>query len=324
MRTDRLGDLVLSLKAISMFRKSFPETEVHVIVGKENAGVFWSKELADKVIEYNGLWKTLKEVRKEKYDMAVNLSPLKELKSSVLLLFSNAEKKTAVNVGLNRIFADNKAGIREDMFEEERAEEIAVAAGCSKTEVNINISASEKAKINIENFFKEKGIGKKDFIVVIQPGAKEENKRWRIENYMKLAEILSKEEKAKVFVVGSKQEEYLEKYFEGMENVYSLIGRTSIEELFGFVEKADLVVCNSTATSHIAYVLKKPVIVLMGPSSTSRWSNEKYEVVQKKEIHCVPCERRDCLNPNKYECMKAIEWEEVAEKAKNILGGKNG
>ncbi|MCC6783878.1 MAG: lipopolysaccharide heptosyltransferase II [Planctomycetes bacterium] len=86
-------------------------------------------------------------------------------------------------------------------------------------------------------------------------------------------------------------------------------------------QRASLMVTADTGPRHVAVAFDVPVVCLMGPTD-SRYTDyalERQTVIQRRELPCVPCQRKVCPLGH-HECMKSIGVDEVAQAAEQWLG----
>ena len=86
VRFSSLGDVVLSTPVPRLLKGKYPDSEIHFITKKEYCSVYYNNKSVDKVIEFNNnLYKTILNLRREKYDLVIDLH--NNLRSNFLKLF---------------------------------------------------------------------------------------------------------------------------------------------------------------------------------------------------------------------------------------------
>ena len=147
-------------------------------------------------------------------------------------------------------------------------------------------------------------------------------RRWPIENYVKLAELLNKNKITPV-LIGSEGDKWAEEYFNDTKHI-SIIGKTSLTDLLHIYNKAKLLITHDTGTMHLAKLSGINVITLFGPTNPSKLAdknNDKHTTIWGGTgLYCAPCfdgkHFADCKNNL---CMKNIVPEFVLEKALEII-----
>jgi len=146
--------------------------------------------------------------------------------------------------------------------------------------------------------------------IVFHPGADWKFRRWPIENFIGLANLLN--DKFKIFILGGKEDIQRNGIFNNMLNTENLTGKTTIAETVSVISKAILFLGNDSGLSHLASYLRVPVFTLMGPNTPMR-SGPKWQNGGKifyYQFNCSPCEQQKCQYPDN-SCMQQIKMDEV-------------
>lgn len=116
----------------------------------------------------------------------------------------------------------------------------------------------------VDGLFEEYHITPDDFVVCMQLGASEANKRWPAEYFAQLGKKLHEKYNARIFLVGVQSEAELglrfQKEVPGL--AIPLFGKTTIPQLAALLKKCNLLVTNDTGTMHIAAAVKCPVMLV--------------------------------------------------------------
>ena len=111
---------------------------------------------------------------------------------------------------------------------------------------------------------REAGIDSPSFLVAMQLGASQDNKRWPVSHFAALARALKQRYNATIVLVGVKEEQRFGDEFESMAPGLAtrLFGKTSIPQLAAILEQARVLVTNDTGTMHVAAAMKCPVVLV--------------------------------------------------------------
>lgn len=94
----------------------------------------------------------------------------------------------------------------------------------------------------------------------------------------------------------------------------------SLGGLKALCARAGLMVTSDTGPRHVALAFDVPIVCLMGPTD-SRYTDYALEgqtVIQRKDLACVPCQRKVCPLGH-HECMKGIPVDRVIAAAEELL-----
>lgn len=134
-----------------------------------------------------------------------------------------------------------------------------------------------------------------ELVIGIQAGSSLEGRRWSVEAFSTLADLICSRLNARVVLLGvASESEIAAKIVAGMEykeKVLDLTGKTSISQLIGVLKRCSYLVTNDTGTMHIAAALKIPIIGLFfahaHPHETGPFGEG--HIVFQARIHCAPC-----------------------------------
>jgi lipopolysaccharide heptosyltransferase I len=163
-------------------------------------------------------------------------------------------------------------------------------------------------------------IGPESHWLVLQPGARWENKRWPVEHFTALADRLVRSSSSiKVAVLGGKEDASLGAAIAAVnpKRCLDLTGELNLQEMIEFIRLSRGMVTNDTGPMHVAAALGKPVVPLFGPTDPARTGPYRQIVraLQNKSVPCVPCMIPRCTNPKPIECLRSITPETVFEAA---------
>jgi lipopolysaccharide heptosyltransferase II len=160
-------------------------------------------------------------------------------------------------------------------------------------------------------------------LILLQPGARWENKRWPAEYFLQLVSLLAERFPATHFaILGSGEDKPLGEIISraAPERILNLCGAASLPEMIEWVRLGDLMVTNDTGPMHAAAALGKPIVALFGPTEPRRTGPYgQLENVLRIELPCSPCLSSDCTYAKPNECLNAISPLTVFERVQKQL-----
>ncbi len=160
-------------------------------------------------------------------------------------------------------------------------------------------------------------------LILLQPGARWENKRWPAAHFAELVSRLEKKFPAVHFaILGSTDDAPLGEKISAAapEKVLNLCGATSLPEMIEWVRRCDLLVTNDTGPMHVAAALGKPLIALFGPTEPRRTGPYgQLQNVLRLDLPCSPCMKPDCVFEKTDECLRALSPAVVLERIGKII-----
>ncbi len=151
-----------------------------------------------------------------------------------------------------------------------------------------------------------------DQYIVLAPSAAWELKRWPLEYWKKLIDLLPNK---KFLVLGGPTDNFCSE-LEQVDPIrcLSLAGRLSLKESAQVVSKAELVISGDTGIIHIADLLGVKGILLIGPSAFGFTTGDHIKILERP-LWCRPCTkdgRGKCHNPQFKKCLMDIHPGDVA------------
>jgi heptosyltransferase-1 len=154
--------------------------------------------------------------------------------------------------------------------------------------------------------------------IVLQPGARWENKRWPVENFAGLVRRLAEKfSDVRFAILGSGEDrppgEIISRA--APSRSLNLCGETSLPEMVEWIRQCELMVTNDTGPMHVAAALGKPLVALFGPTEPRRTGPYgRLENVLRIELPCSPCLKSYCTYEKPNECLNAISPAMVFER----------
>ncbi|MBS1813496.1 MAG: hypothetical protein JSS87_01335 [Acidobacteria bacterium] len=148
------------------------------------------------------------------------------------------------------------------------------------------------------------------FDLVIHPGATAASRKWAVENYVKLLQILPSS--LRICVVGVPQDiaDVKAVMHAGRDIEYR---SGSLKDALKTIASTRLLLSMDSGTVHFAGVLKVPVVALFGKTDPAKVveSREGLFPIYRKVVPCQPCGSVECTQSRLF-CMEAITAEMVA------------
>lgn len=328
-----LGDVLHMTPVIRALKKWKPESEIDIVTDKRALGILknnpyinklhvldiykYEKEIFKSPLKFFSTIKEffshIKEVRKKKYDIAIDLQGLE--RSIIFLYLCKAKKKYAKGkwafvksnyyVDINAIvglisflkfFDCPNDGVDLDYFLPETIEE----------DFNKTIEKIKQTK----NFEIEK-----DYIV-FSPFSRWETKDLSVN---KAREIIAEIKKLKdIQIIVSATSDYnkeCKEIVEGFDNVLDSSGLFNLTELAYLIKNSKCMLTVDSFPMHTGCAFKKPLIAIFGPTSEIRVGPiaENSEVFRADNIECEKCyKRKNC--PNNHICIENIDSKLLAKK----------
>ncbi len=212
----------------------------------------------------------------------------------------------------------------------ERNLDLALCLGLQVNHVpkpSLQIFPSERR--SAKTFLRASALGQRR-LVGIAPGSSrsQDFKRWPLERFADLANLLHDEADASILLFAGPEEEELVTRFTDKARcpTQAIQGRT-LGEAAALIASCNVLVSNDAGLMHVATAVGTPVAAVMGPTDPERTRpyGPQNRVV-RLGLHCSPCYdhfRRDfrCSHPTPYACMRELSTEQVCGTVMEMLSG---
>jgi heptosyltransferase-2 len=322
IRNDRIGDLILSLPAISALRKCFPKAFISVLVKDYCKEILWNNPDINEIIvdKDQSRLKLAKEIAGRRFDAVVVLYP--RFINGFLSWISKIPIRVGTGYKLTGIFFNRKVYIHRTKIVHHESDYclkiIKRLKDFPENGFKIKISIKDKDIKYIKKLFEKYNISNKEIIVVVHPGCGGSAINWKEESYARLIDALIEKFKIVVILTGNKGERILgEKIVSLCKNKpLNLSGMVSLGELKALLSICKLFIGPSTGPMHLASALGKMVIAIFPPvisQSHLKWAPlGKKIILTPKGIICKykKCRLKRC---KEFNCMEKINLNEMLE-----------
>ncbi|NWG27977.1 MAG: ADP-heptose--LPS heptosyltransferase [Ignavibacteriaceae bacterium] len=330
-RTDRIGDVVLSLPMAELVKKKYPDCKLTYLIREYTSSLIDGNPFIDDVIiaeESDGkvlFAKNLKKIKQENFDTCVVVNPT--LKISLIMFF--ARIKNRIGTGYRwysflfnrKVFEHRKNAERHELvYNINLLSKIDVKTDDYSDKIIFHLKVDDESSKKVNSILTQKGYNPVNQIVIIHPGSGGSSVDLPKEKLIKLTGMLSNIENLTTIITGSKSESELCREFEVSEKVINLSGQLDISLLKALIKKAKVFISNSTGPMHIAAALGVHVIGFFPKilsCSQKRWGpyTEK-KTIFTPTIDCSHCTREQC---KKLDCMNSIDIGKVFDETLSVL-----
>ncbi len=278
-----LGDLIASTPAIKTLRVNYPKANITLLTNPLMTQIIPEGFLIDRNITINtsrnkvidSVFKqivTILKLRREKYDLCVNLRWTSE-RAALMTYLSGAKIRISSGPKSAMNFYTIQLKHPEGRYHEiHRNLDIVKALGCVVIEENPVIHISKNDELIAKKFFNDNNL-KKENTLCIHPGASKSNRAWMPERFAEIGKRLIENYDAKILLTWGKGEEEL------VSNVAKLIGVKSviscetktIGELSAIISNCKMFLSNCTGPMNVAVAVRTPVVALLGSSDPTDW-----------------------------------------------------
>lgn len=335
VRTDRIGDVVLSTPVLKALRENYPQSHIAIMVSPQARELLEDNPYLNEVIVYDkdkkdkgllGFWRFVMRLKKKKFDLAIVLHTKK--RTNLISFLADIPKRAG--------YYDTKFGfLLTDKIKDTRTLglqhevdyclDVLRKLGLQvKDRIPVLTVKSEQSQAALA-ILREAGIAQGDKIAAIHPGASCVSKRWLKDRFVVLANHLVEDYGMKVVLVAAGAEDVAivdEIAKNTRYPVVNLSGKTTLAQLAAVLKRCAIFISNDSGPVHIASAVGTPVISIFGRNqaglSPVRWGPlGKQGRYLHKEVGCSVCGAHKCAIG--FDCLKAVTVEDVLKAVDDTL-----
>lgn len=305
----QLGDVVLSLPAFRAVREKFPQAKITALVGKASAEIIEITHFVDEKItldrvklrDSGKIWsvgeilKFAGEIRRRKFDFVVDLHSLYE--TNLLGFFSGAKHRlysNRENRSLDFLANFEPLPPRENkkLHLTDYYLNFLTALGIENQKRFVKIYPPDSEVKFVENLFLKQNIESKN-LVGLFPGAGHPSRRWKLENFARAAEILSKDEKLQTIVfLGPEETNLRGEVKEKFPAKTKIVDNLTLPQFAAALARLRVLISNDTGAMHLGTVVGAAIVLVVDRRTpeTYRPLTEKLRVLQKDSLDEIKVE----------------------------------
>jgi ADP-heptose:LPS heptosyltransferase len=331
IRTDRLGDVILSTPVATAIKRNWPDVHVTFLLRHYTAEITRCHPHVDETLEIDGaeiggdVRRLMQALRQRQFEAVVLLHPRPNLawavwRSGIPLRIGTGYRWYSFLFN-RRVFEHRKTAAR---HEAEYNLRLLRPLGIGAAEIEFHFALLNAEREKIDEKLNKLGAGVKP--VILHPGSGGSSRDWPPEYFAQLADRIQHALGAQVILTGAPAEENLIAAIQRQtkSQPLSLCGRLTIIELALLCQRAAVFVSNSTGPLHLAVMVGTPVVAFYPPirvARPERWGpyGRRADVLMSQQEECKRCRQspaRVC------DCMRAISVELAFKKIQEKLSHK--
>ncbi len=335
VRTDRLGDVVLTTPAVKAVRLAYPDAYIAMMVKADTALAVKGNPYLDEVIVYDkdGRHKSVLSsvrfaigLRKKRFDVAIIFDPSN--RAHIIPYLAGIPRRIGYNENLPFLLTDRVKNVKHEgkKHEVDYSLDMLKVLGIEARDREPYIAVDSASAAFIDSLLASHGIAKEDRIVTLHPGASCPSKIWPPERFAAAADELILRYGLKIAVFSGNDNRGKAcvdsvKKIMSQEAVF-LRGELNLSQTIALIKRSALLISNDSGPVHIAVAVKTPVVAIFGRKqpglSPLRWGPiGKDDIILHKDVGCLECLAHNCKMD--FKCLLAIEPGEVIAAAGKLL-----
>ncbi len=327
IQTAYLGDVILITPLIRATRELYPHAQIDVMVIPQTASALRNNPHLNNIIEFDkrrnklaSFVKTLRKLRKEKYDIAI--TPHSSMTTALLIYYAGIPMRIGFNRWRAAKYLTHKVPHLKGVHKSVKNLELLSVLTDKKFPNQTELFPSEEDYRKTEKSLADlKARAKK--IIAIAPGSVWFTKRWPAEYYAELSQKLT-ERGYGVALIGSAEERKLCEEVMPRDMAINLAGELSVLQSAAAIAQCDLTICNDSGVLHISNAMQTDVFAFFGPTvqTIGYFPFRENDFVFEREMDCRPCGSHGgkACPLGHHDCMRKIYPDEVLRKVIEKFG----
>jgi heptosyltransferase-3 len=326
------GDVLLTSPLFSVLKQALPKSQIDAFLYRDTLPMLEGHPAISNFLLYDRSWKKLsfwkkmreevrllKKVRKEGYDLVINLT--EGDRGAIIALVSKSRYKVGFDPegkgfkGKKKIYTHVVKNCTTPRHTVEKQLDVLRRIGIfpKPCERDLTLHIPEEAKVSVRAKLCFDGP-----YVVIHPVS-----RWRFKclptgRIAELIEQLHKQGSQIVLSAGPDKEELKmceEILSQTQAPICNLAGKMTLKELCALIEGSECLICVDSVPLHIASATKTPVIALFGPTSDKNWGpwmHPQSRVIAQNSP-CRPCFMDGCGGSKMSDCLFTLSVSQILQ-----------
>ena len=270
VRTDRLGDVVLTTPSIKALRDHFPRAHITVLIAPGTRPLVEGNPHVDAVIvddrkkDHRGLmgfFRLIRSIRHRHFDLAIVFHTKR--RTNLLCFLAGIRHRLGYRNDkfgflLNHSVKDERVkGTRhEAQYCLDLLKPLGIECEHLETFISIGVEASDWAG----QLFQKEGL--RSPIATVHAGASDPSKQWPPEYFVEVIEHLAERHGCRIVLIGTADQRGVVSEIQKKTGLpfLDMTGRTSVTQLAALLQRCDILVSNDSGPVHLADAVQTPVV----------------------------------------------------------------
>jgi lipopolysaccharide heptosyltransferase II len=346
VRTDRLGDVVLTMPSIKVLRQACPRARISMLVSPVPREIIEGSPCLDEIMVddrqnthrgLRGFIRLIFMLRQRPFDLAVIYHTKKRTNLACFLAGIPCRigyKNNKMGFLLTHPIRDDRPsgqrheaqycldvlrylGVGPNAILEKSSEELAG---------DLYVAVSKDSQEWAEAFCRKNNIRRGERLVAIHPGASDPSKRWPECHFSELINRIAGWYTAKIVLIGTSDFKDIARHIASQASVpvLDMTGQTTVGQLAGLLERCDLLVSNDSGPVHLAVGVGTPVVSIFMRNQPGINPQRWRPLGKKSRVVSVPLNTNTEISFKKAggggsKCLEAIPTQAVLEAVDSLF-----
>ena len=324
-----LGDCIMALPVFRELKAKFPDAEIVAACRKNVVDCFIASKNIDRVIlapskkvKITEYFETIKELRKEKFDIGVLIT--NSFGSALWFALGGVKRRIGFAKDGRKFLLTDSFTPKARILAAHQGEYYLHVLQALDIEAEMGLPelvVPESGKSEAESALVELGLQEKKYAVIAPLSAYGGVKDWGNDKYGEVAKRIVVELDMDVLITGThSQIEVIQGLSEVSDRVYNMAGKVSLAGFMAILERATLYVGGDSGGAHTAAALGVPTVTIFGITEPSRTKAiGKSVVVVGEGGMCTPNLKNSQVRKKARKALDAVTPDKILECSQELL-----
>ncbi len=304
VRTDRIGDVVLTTPAIKALREAYPTAKISILVNPATkdlveGNVYLNEVLVDdREHEHKGkgFLKLARLLRQKRFDLAIIFHTKR--RTNLLCFLAGIPRRVGYKNNKFGFLLTDPIEDKRHLGEKHEAEyclDVLKHLGIKADSLEILVPIQRKAEEWLKEFEQAHQIKAADQIMAVHAGASDPSKRWPETRFVETIDILMKCYPLKVVLIGADNIKEISQKISSSVSlpILDMTGKTTVGQLAVLLKRCSLLISNDSGPVHVAAGVGTPVISIFTRNQPGINPERWRPLGDKVKIVAVPSQDKD-------------------------------
>lgn len=276
------GDVLLATSYLAALKEKFPQAKIDFLVKQPFQEILHNNPFINEVIiigSQKGIsyflarFNLFFSIHKRRYNLVIDQQ--KGSGSGQVVLFSGAQYKLGWADSRWQAVYNLKAALGQVRYRASQNFDMLKPLGIKERPFKLFYHVNFASKDYINTWLNSQGLGREKFIC-ISPGSPRTRKKWGIQYYAELINLLIQKTSEKIIILWalSEIEDAKTLMHLAKEKELVLAPPTTFNQAAALLKKSKLLICNDGGLNHLAVAIETPSLAIFGNTSPNVWSPE--------------------------------------------------
>jgi heptosyltransferase-2 len=274
IRTDRIGDVVLTTPAIHALRQAFPRYKISMLVSPFTTDLVKGNGDVDEILVddrqgrhkgWLGFWRLVHDIQSRHFDIVVNFHTKK--RTNLMCFLSKIPRRIGYKNNkfgfllTDRVTDDRPQGVK---HEAQYCLDLLRVLGVEAGELTLFLPVQRESERWAEDFIQKcRGANPGAKAAALHLGASCPTKRWPVQYFADLIRMMSSRYHVFFIIIGTDEHQGMVKDLRRLAGAgvfYDLTGKNSLAQTVSVLKRCDVLISSDSGPVHIAAAFGTPVV----------------------------------------------------------------